>query len=190
MRKFLLAMLALGLATAAGAQELRLMISGPTDMVLGLEGYESAQGDLAGTYEPCFKDYGVSTPLIGLEYSHNIYRGIMLGASLSYFHGYDSIYDPVEEEVLGERSINHFFLLATARKNWYDKHDLQIYSALGLGIKLSHFSPETGSSELKTFFAGEVSFLGIQYGRRVAVFADLTYGNTSFVYRGGLAIKF
>ena len=70
--------------------------------------------DLYDAYETqyCNSRY---TPLFGLEYHKFLTQRIQLGAGAAYYHSTADLYDPVEDLIVGKRSVNTMYLTAQIR---------------------------------------------------------------------------
>ena len=193
MRKFFILVVFLTCGTVAFAQKtqefyftLGLM---PTDFMrddtpYGMENYAY---DLYDAYENqyCNSRY---TPLFGLEYHKFLTQRIQLGAGAAYYHSTADLYDPVEDLIVGKRSVNTMYLTAQIRYCYQHTERGQVYSGASLGAKMSLNS--AGQDSFRAAPSWELILIGVSFGKTVTAFTEVVAGNTLTPYRFGIGYKF
>ena len=102
----------------------------------------------------------------------------------------DGYYEPIEDRFTNWRSTHNFYLMAQARYFWLDRSNWQLYSGAGIGGKLSVTFIDSKYQAMKPGLAYEAILLGFRESSTYPVFAELVFGNSSFIGRFGIGFTF
>lgn len=93
-----------------------------------------------------------------------------------------SFYEPLDRQIKDNRQ--YLYVLPTLRYHWFRRPGFSMYSSAGVG---AYFLRNDIDGEIyrKTRFAYQVNYLGIEYGKRFAVFAEFGIGNAGTILLGG-----
>jgi len=139
----------------------------------------------------------IGTFMIG--YNRMLTKGIMVGFVASYFNcNYKRTYvDNYGSHYIGEATFNDNLLNGIARVtfNYVNKPVVRVYSSIGMGITvdLSHVQGDQAGSvketERKILPAGQITFMGVRFGRSFGGFVEFGIG-TNAILTGGLNYQF
>lgn len=195
MRKFLMLLICLVCSATAFAQKtqevfLSIGVLPYDEMTIETPyGYYDNILDLYDAYETQFRN-GSYSALINLEYHKFLSKRISLGACASYGFGDADLYDPLEDVIIGKRSVNNLYLLARFRYCYQHSERGELYSGVSAGTKLSYITDPGQQKSFKAGLAGELVLIGLSYGKKIPVYAELVIGNTQAPYRFGIGYKF
>lgn len=151
--------------------------------------YSTSVWDLYSGYEGRYvKEY--FTPVFGLQYRQFVAKRISVGAMAAWGMHSDSYFEPVEDLFTTHRSHHNFYLMAQARYFWLEKGYWQLYSGAGIGGKLTATFTERKYKTMKPGLAYEAILLGFRESSTYPVFAELVFGNSSFIGRVGIGFTF
>lgn len=195
MKKFclllLLAVLApqLAQAQARDRHDVVLTIGIPADSFFTEYTHDTSVWDLYSGYEGRYvKDF--FTPVFGLQYRQFVAERISVGAMAAWGMSSDGYYEPIEDSFTNWRSLHNFYLMAQARYFWLDRSNWQLYSGAGIGGKLTATFTERKYQTMKPGLAYEAILLGFRESSTYPVFAELVFGNSSFIGRFGIGFTF
>ena len=122
---------------------------------------------------------------ITYRYSTNSRFGFGLTAGLDSSKG-DLIF---LDENVGSFKENHFTFAAEVDYRWIMKQGFQLYSGLGAGVTVERITHDVDSYDephrfTNLSFAPQVTLLGLRFGRRIGVFAEIGGGYKGLVNIG------
>jgi hypothetical protein len=133
----------------------------------------------------------MGTLMIG--YNRMLNKVIMIGFVASYMNcNYKRTYTNYDGSSLGEATFNDNMLSGIAKFtfNYVNKPIVRVYSAAGMGItvdlsKVQGDLPQSvQESARKILFAGQVTFMGVRFGRSFGGFCEFGFGTNSIITAG------
>ena len=128
-----------------------------------------------------------------IGYNRMLNKVVMIGFQASYLNcNYRMTYTDYNGNWLGEATFNDNMLSGIAKVtfNYVNKPIVRVYSAAGMGITvdLSKVQGELPQSveetERKLLFAGQITFMGVRFGRSFGGFCEFGIGTNSIITAG------
>ena len=194
MKKFLTLIICLACGTATFAQKTNEVLFSIGAMSYDNMAYDTPYYydyllDLYDAYETHYRDERYSA-LLNLEYHRFLTNRFSLGACAACCFGSVDLYDPIEDSVIGTRSINNLYLTARLRYCYQRTERGELYSGASLGIKHTFTADTDQRSSFYSGLAGEFIPIGLAYGRKVPVYVEIVFGNTQATCRFGIGYRF
>lgn len=145
--------------------------------------------DLYDAYETHYRNESYSA-LLSLEYHRFLTKKLSLGACAACCFGTVDLYNPVDDSVTGTRSINNLYLTARLRYCYQRTEKGELYSGAAIGIKRTFTADADQRNSFYSGLAGEFVPIGLAYGRKVPVYAEIVMGNTQATCRFGVGYRF
>jgi hypothetical protein len=128
-----------------------------------------------------------------IGYNRMMNRIIMIGFVASYINcNYKRTYTNYDGSPLGAATFDDNLLSGIARItfNYVNKPIVRVYSSVGMGITvdLSKVQGDLPASveetERKILFAGQITFMGVRFGRALGGFCEFGFGTNSIITAG------
>ncbi|MCD8181776.1 MAG: hypothetical protein LUE99_00340 [Bacteroides sp.] len=122
---------------------------------------------------------------LNVSYTYRFNRKISLGVvgGLTGNKGRQgSFYEQLDTKLKDNRT--YLYVLPTFRYHWFARPNFSLYSSVGLGANFL-FNTIGNETYRKTELAYQVSFLGIEYGKRFAIFTEFGIGHAGAILLGG-----
>jgi hypothetical protein len=127
-----------------------------------------------------------------IGYNRMMNRIIMIGFVASYMNTNYKITYKNNGLLVGEATYNDNLLSGIAKItfNYVNKPIVRVYSSAGMGItvdlsKVQGELPETvEETERKILFAGQITFMGVRFGRAFGGFCEFGFGTNSIITAG------
>ncbi len=132
-----------------------------------------------------------TTAAITASYMYNLTKRFSVGGSLSYYGVYRSTFDRVTEELVGRHTDQCLSAIAMVKLNYLSTEIVRLYGKLGLGLGLNwtnHYLEDEGYSDRHMYLTGNVTFLGVQVGKKLYGFGEFGVGSNG-VLIGGIGYK-
>ena len=141
---------------------------------------------LAAIYGDYTSDLKAS-PALSAEVYYLYNDVFRFGVDLVYGTYSNQIIDGLTDQPKRTRSGQSFIVLPTAAVNYYHKGGLKLYIALGAGV--GYYA---GFDTMQNKLAFNVQFtpVGVEYGRKLFVFAEAGLGTAVNWLRGGVGYRF
>jgi len=134
-----------------------------------------------------------SSGTLMIGYNRMLNKVIMIGFQASYLNcNYIRTYNDYNGNQVGKATVNDNMLSGIAKFtfNYVNKPIVRVYSSAGMGItvdlsKIEGEKPETvEEKERKLLFAGQVTFMGVRFGRAFGGFCEFGFGTNSIINLG------
>lgn len=147
---------------------------------------------LSGSETKTKEDIGT----IGLEYFYHLNNPrLAVGAIVAFAHYDDDIVKKKDNDIkLGERTRDYFTVMPAVKYDWVHKDHFALYSKVGAGIMIhkydeKDFEVNNHNKGTDTFFMYQVSFVGLEFGKKVRGFFEAGVGEQGIIL-GGVKYKF
>lgn len=108
-----------------------------------------------------------------LSYDYRIKKWVDIGASLSYYGEYSSLYSNVDNTLLRRLNFTCISVMPVVRFTWLNRPWVRMYGSTGLGVRFDTGRRQYGRS--LTAFAGQIS-VGLAVGKSFFGFAEVGAG--------------
>jgi hypothetical protein len=136
----------------------------------------------------------ISSPgTLMVGYNRMMNKVIMIGFLASYINcNYKRTYTDYEGNFMDEATFNDNLLSGIAKVtfNYVNKPKVRVYSAAGMGITVDlsnvqgDLPQSVSESARKILFAGQVTFMGIRFGRTFGGFCEFGFGTNAIISAG------
>ncbi len=131
-----------------------------------------------------FKYAGTGTLTTRVSVTRNIYVGL----DLTYERVSANVYEGLSSIVLGQQTSDVYSIMPRIDANWYRSYLVKIYSTLSVGVAIVGSNTNVNSQGVQPMvtyvgFAGQISPIGVEVGRKLSGIAELGWG-----YRGLLNV--
>lgn len=130
---------------------------------------------------------------IMIGYNRMMNKIIMMGFVASYINcNYKRTYKDNNGSPLGEATFNDNLLSGIAKVtfNYVNKPIVRVYSSIGMGITVDlskvqgDLPASVDETDRRILFAGQVTFMGVRFGRAFGGFCEFGFGTNSIITAG------
>lgn len=125
---------------------------------------------------------------LGIEGGAWIKEWLYVGGTVVYVSGVRTIREAPHNKRVGAFNFNSYTLMPMVRFAWVRSGIVQLYSSLGLGVGVSHFDQNGGTTWVSNV-AYDLTFIGISVGRKFFGYCDLGAGSRG-VLSAGIGFRF
>ena len=151
-----------------------------------VQGLNTGHYGIHGIYDDYYSDTK-STPAISATCMYIFNEWMSFGAEMIYVSCSNQRIDAVTDKVKADRKGQSLIFMPTAQVSYYQKGLLRIY--LGMSAGFGYYSGFDNLDEKVSFELKFVPF-GVEFGRRVFVFAEGCLGTSMNWAQGGVGFKF
>lgn len=141
-----------------------------------------------------YQNNAINLPAFNLGYSYDLLRWLSLGGTLSYSYSGAKYYDGFSDEHIGSFGTSNLSLSAMVRFTWLRRSVVRLYSQVGLGLGLciqnKALLGDRYDNNLSVIVAGQMTYFGIQIGRKVYGYAELAGFGTQGALVVGIGCRF
>lgn len=141
-----------------------------------------------------YQNNSINLPAFNLGYSYDLLRWLSVGATASYSYTGAKYYEGLSDAKIGSFSTSNLSLMAMVRFTWLRRPAVRLYSQVGIGMGLclrhKRLFGDRWSSGNEAIFAGQMTYLGIQAGRKVYGYAELVGFGTQGAIVVGVGYRF